>query len=210
MHSDRAAQSESKRNAPVASSPPAGGSADPSAKQVFEILVHEHADMLTAYLRSLVYSSEVVDDLFQETLLVVWRRLGDYDKSRPFGPWLRGIAATLVLEHRRKSARGFLCCEPDVLQALDRRFDGVAQLAGDSFRARIQRLKLCLARLPDKLRECIELAYVRGMLLRQIAEALSASEEAVKKRVQRAREALALCFAGESGAGPAVEAGAEA
>lgn len=181
---------------------------DPSAKQVFEILVHEHADMLAAYLRSLVFASEVVDDLFQETMMVAWRRLGDYDRSRPFGPWLRGIAGTLVMEHRRKSAKGFMCCEPEVLAALDRRFDEIAKLPGDSFRGRIERMKECLGKLPAKLRESIELAYVRGMLIRQIAEALGTGEEAIKKRVQRAREALALCFSGA--AAPAEPTGADA
>jgi DNA-directed RNA polymerase specialized sigma24 family protein len=36
------------------------------------------------------------------------------------------------------------------------------------------------------------------MLLRQIAESLGAGEEAIKKRIQRAREALHECFAGQA------------
>src|SRR4030095_1216705 len=85
---------------PPVNQPPTG----PSARQVFEILVHEHADMLTAFLRSLVLDSSAIHDLFQETMLVAWRRLADYDRARPFGPWLRGIAGVLVMEHRRKRA----------------------------------------------------------------------------------------------------------
>lgn len=170
----------------------------PSGRQVFEILVREHADMLTTYLRSLVRGHDVVDDLFQETLLIAWRRLGDYDHTRPFGPWLRGIASNLVLNHRRKSARAVLSCEPEVLEALERHFDEIPRMAGDTFRERVQRLSGCLELLPDKLREVVEMAYARGMLLRQIAESLGAGEEAVKKRIQRAREALHDCFTGQA------------
>ena len=177
----------------------AGPGVMPSAKRVFEILVREHADMLTAFVRSLVVDSASVDDLFQETMMVAWRRLGDYDSERPFGPWLRGIAATLVMEHRRKQARSnsrVMCCEPEVLESLERQFDSVSKMAGDSFRDRSARLAECMARLPSGMREVVELAYSRGMLLRQIAESLQAGEEAVKKRLQRARDLLAECFAG--------------
>ncbi len=168
---------------------------DPSGRQVFEILVREHADMLAAFLRSLVWRHEVVDDLFQETMLVAWKRLDDYDRARPFGPWLRGIASNLVLAHRRKTANhGVLSCEPAVLEALEAEFNTLSSRPGDSFRGRAESLQDCLAKLPDKMREVIELAYARGMLLRQIALAVSAGEEAVKKRIQRARDLLAECF----------------
>lgn len=167
---------------------------EPSAKQVFEILVREHADMLTAFLRSLLLRTSSVDDVFQETMLVAWRRLDDYDRSRPFGPWLRGIAANLVLEHRRKNARAALACDPGVLEGLDRRFESLARAPGDSFRDRVERLRICMGRLPERLREVVELVYSRGLLLREVAESLGAEEEAVKKRVQRARLALEQCL----------------
>ena len=53
--------------------------------------------MLTVFLRSRVNDEAAVDDLFQETMLVAWKRLDDCDLSRPFGPWLRGIAHRLVM-----------------------------------------------------------------------------------------------------------------
>ncbi len=161
---------------------------------VFEILVREHADMLTAYLRSILWDTNAVDDVFQETMLVAWRRLDDYDRQRPFGPWLRGIAARLVLQHRRKAARGGLSCAPEVLAALDARFETMTQMPGDSFRNRVDRLLECLKKLPEKLRTVIELTYAREIMLRQVALAVGSSEEAVKKRVQRGRQLLADCL----------------
>lgn len=165
-----------------------------SGHDVFEILVREHADMLTAYLRSLLRNNNAVDDIFQETMLVAWRRLDDYDRERPFGPWLRGIAGKLVLQHRRQSAGAALNCDPQMLEALDERFTETARMSGDTFRERAECLFNCIAKLPDKFREAIELTYGRDMLLKQIAESIDASEEAVKKRVQRARQMLADCL----------------
>lgn len=152
--------------------------------------------MLTAFLRSLVVRGQLVDDLFQETMLVAWRRLGDYDRSLPFGPWLRGIAVRLVLAERRKGARGFLNCEPGVLEALEAQYRKFESRPADSFAERMEKLTTCLDRLPPLLREAVDLVYSRGLSLKDLASSLEATEEAVKKRVQRARQLLAQCIGG--------------
>jgi RNA polymerase sigma-70 factor (ECF subfamily) len=175
-------------------------SSPPTAKDLFEILAREHADMLTAFLRSLVARNQTVEDLFQETMLVAWRRLGEYDRSRPFGPWLRGIAAKLVLAHRRKSAHAFLSCEPEVLEALETRFRDFERRPADTFRERLDRLQGCLDKLPPLLRSAVDLVYARGLSLQNLANAVESSEKAVKKRIQRARGMLAQCLESSGGA----------
>ena len=50
------------------------------AHAVFEILVRENAAMLTTYLRAAVRDAADVDDLFQEAMIVAWRRLGEFDR----------------------------------------------------------------------------------------------------------------------------------
>lgn len=166
----------------------------PSGRDVFEILVREHADMLIAYLRSLLGADPTVDDIFQQSMLVAWRRLSEYDRARPFGPWLRGISRTLVLEHHRRGRARATCTDPAVLAELDVRYDQVSAMPGDSFRERADRLNACMARLPEAMRNAIEMVYARGMMIAIAADALGASEEAVKKRVQRARILLAECL----------------
>lgn len=165
-----------------------------SGKAVFEILVREHADMLSAYLRSLVGNDPALDDLFQQTMLVAWRRLDDYDRSRPFAPWLRGIAQKLVLEHHRRGRARATATDPAILAELDLRYDRLAALPGDTFRDRADRLLSCLGKLPEAMRHAIEMVYARGLLLAAAADALDSSEEAVKKRVQRGRRLLADCI----------------
>ena len=169
----------------------------PSGSEVFEILAREHADMLVSYLRSMTAGREVAEDLFQETMLVAWRRLGEYDRARPFGPWLRGIAANLVLAQRRKAARAFLNCEPAVLAALEEEYRALERQPGDSFAERMERLSACMEKLPPLLREAVDLVYGRGLSVQALGTALQAAEEAVKKRVQRARQMLARCVQGE-------------
>lgn len=185
-------------------------SSEPTAAAVFEILVREHASMLSAYIRSLIGGGPSVDDLFQEAMMVAWRRLSEYDRTRPFGPWLRGIARNLALNHVRQLATRPKLTDPQVLAELDRRYDRFTR-PGESFTERLERMRECMQRLPALLREVVELGYAKGMLLAEIAEAVSASEEAVKKRVQRARAALAECIESRfetTGEGPPAHLGA--
>lgn len=175
------------------------------APAVFEILVREHADMLGAYLRTLVGSDSSFDDIFQESMLVAWRRLADYDRSRPFAPWLRGIAQVLVLEHMRKKKARPVTADPLVLAEIDKRFEEFGRGPGDSFADRAERIWVCVARLPESMREAINLVYVRGMQIGAAAESLGASRETVGKRVQRGRQLLAECLGlGDRGLGDRV------
>ena len=42
---------------------------------------------LRAFVRSVLRDSAAVDDVFQETALVLWERFAEYDPARPFGAW---------------------------------------------------------------------------------------------------------------------------
>lgn len=164
------------------------------AKQLFEILVRENADMLIAYLRAAVRDAAVADDLFQETMLTAWRRLEDFDRGRPFGPWLRGIAAKLVLAHHRTSVRVAAPHEPEVLEHLSQRFDQIQSLRGDTFNDKLDALRRCVDALPDKYSDAVQMRYHRELGLAEIGKQLELTAEAVKKRLQRAKSRLSDCL----------------
>jgi len=165
-----------------------------STRQLFEVLVRDNSEMLSAYLRSLVRDPGTVDDLFQETIIVAWRRLDDFDRSRPFGAWLRGIASRLAMARHRGQGRVMFRDDMETIGEIDRRFDSLGGSTAESFRERAGMLAQCLGELPDLLRQVVELAYAKSLLLSEIALAVTATEEAVKKRVQRARALLADCL----------------
>ncbi|MBX7167519.1 MAG: sigma-70 family RNA polymerase sigma factor [Pirellulales bacterium] len=164
------------------------------SQDLFQILVREHADMLTVFLRCAVRDPSVVDDLFQETMLTAWRNLHRFDKTRPFGPWLRGIAAKLILAHRRKSARSMLLCDADILEHLEARHAALAQSPGDTLDEKLDGLRDCLEQLPETYRLAVELRYREGLHGARLAERLDISGEATKKRLQRGRIRLLDCL----------------
>ena len=165
---------------------------DPRA--IFEILVREHAASLMLYLRSALHDPGTIDDIFQETMLVAWRRLDDFDRSRPFGPWLRGIAHKLVLAHARKARRRGIVCNETVLQRIEAQIAHIHDQPGDTLDEKTAELADCLRRLPEDHRRAVELRYGEAQSPDQVAAALDITREALKKRLQRARSRLLDCL----------------
>jgi RNA polymerase sigma-70 factor (ECF subfamily) len=161
---------------------------------LFEILMRENADSLTAFLRAAVEDQAATDDLFQDTMVVAWQKLGEYDRTRPFGAWLRGIARNLVLAYYREAARQVPAPPEQILEHLDRRLAQIDQQPGDTFQDKIAALTDCLTRLAPMYRQPIELHYQQHRSSEWIAEHLATTKDAVQKRLQRARTQLAECL----------------
>ena len=162
------------------------------AEKLFEALVHEHADMLTAYLYAVVGDPADVEDLFQDTMLVAWRRLDDFDDPGAFGSWLRGIARNLVLNHRRRNARRL--CDELVLDRLDFWLERIAAQPGDKWDDKLEALRTCVDSLPAHYKAVIQHRYFKQKSIQQVGESLSVTIATVKKQLQRARSLVLDCM----------------
>jgi RNA polymerase sigma-70 factor len=164
------------------------------ARAVFEILVRENEAMLMTYLRAVVGNQAAVEDLFQETMLTAWKKLSEFDRTRPFGPWLRGIAARLVMAHYRNTKHNFILGGEDMLEYVSRQIQRISEQSGDTWEEKTEALLHCIEALPDRYRKPIRLRYFEGEPAHRIAEVYKISLEAVKKRLQRARALLLDCL----------------
>ena len=164
-------------------------------RDLFEILTREHIDSVRGFLLSSLRDAAAAEDLLQETFLVAWRILDRYDRQLPFGPWVRGIAAKLVLNHRRKLGRGKVhFCDDELLQRIDDGFRDFGRLQGDTFDDKLDALRDCLSRLNGAQRQAIQLHYEHGLHCKEIAARLGIGFEAVKKHLQRGRAQLHRCL----------------
>jgi len=171
---------------------------EPSARDLFEILVREHGDALLASIHAIAGPLHA-DDIFQDTVLVAWRRLEDYNRTRPFGPWLRGIARMVALEYAARQKRVRIA-SPEVMAAVERdlhafeRWTGSAAEAAMGFRERLAALDDCIARLPTPYADAVQSVYRDSHTIAHLAMASDESKESIKKRIQRARAMLAECL----------------
>lgn len=157
--------------------------------------MREHIDSVRAFLLASLRDSITVEDLVQETFLTAWKILDRYDRQLPFGPWVRGIAGKLVLNHRRKLGRNRVhYCDDELLGRIDTGIGAISKLTGDTFDEKIDALRGCLERLTGAQRDAIRLHYENGLHCKEIAERLGIGFEAVKKHLQRGRTQLHRCL----------------
>ncbi len=71
----------------------------------FRRLFEEHASYAWNTLRRFGVREEDRDDLVQEIFVTVHSLLEDYDRARPFRPWLFGITYRIALRDRRRKGR---------------------------------------------------------------------------------------------------------
>jgi RNA polymerase sigma-70 factor (ECF subfamily) len=180
---------------PVPACSPGDNPPPVDSRDLFEILTREHIDSVRAFLLSTLRDNVAAEDVLQETFLVAWRILDRYDRKLPFGPWVRGIAAKLVLNHRRKLGRSRVhYCDDEVLSRIDDSFREFARLQGDTFGEKLDALRDCLSVLSGAQRESIKMHYELGMHCKEIADRLGIGFEAVKKHLQRGRAQLHRCL----------------
>ena len=158
----------------------------------FETMVREHHRRLLAYALALTRRNEVAEDLVQDTLLVAHRDLGKFDASRDFGAWTRGIVRMKYLEWTR-SHRSERMSEAQIeaIEATHREWDRAAEEGrGDALAA----LRDCRGQLGGHIAETLDLFYSEQRSCADIATRLKTTEMVVRKRLQRAREALGDCL----------------
>ncbi len=163
-------------------------------KQVFEVLMQENADMLLAFLRASIRDKHAIDDLFQETMVVAWRRMPDFDREQPFGKWLRGIARNLILAHFRKSGQHPLNVDENSLEWLDGKFSQIQSRSGDTLSEKLALLRECVEGLTNDNKQAIEARYLDQYSLDEIVSKMGLALQTVKKRLYRAKSQLAECL----------------
>jgi RNA polymerase sigma-70 factor (ECF subfamily) len=170
-------------------------------RELFEILVREHEPKLRGFVAALVHDPGSVDDLVQEAFLTAWRNLDRYDRSLPFGPWLRGIAKRLCLAHYRRAKDPRLSFVNDeIVNHLNDLYGLLDTASGDTLDEQLTSLRACFRRLPDHQQRVLQLHYHDSMGCNEIADVLGRSREAVKKLLQRSRAWLGRCIEQRLGA----------
>jgi RNA polymerase sigma-70 factor, ECF subfamily len=130
--------------------------------------------------------------VFQETAMTLWRKHGEYDPSRPFGAWAKGIAANKVLQFRTKAGRAPTPFSPETIDAI---VDAVERKESQrpQWPAAIDALEQCAKTLPARSREILSLRYQEGWPIAQIAERLASTPSAMAMAFSRIRARLYDC-----------------
>src|SRR3990170_9082348 len=155
----------------------------------FGELVQRYQTSVFSVCSRLLGDSAEAEDLAQEAFLRAFRRLASFDAERPFGPWMRRVAANLCLNmlQQRRPTPAELDDEMDEVPGDPRE---TPELAGDRSEL-AQRVRSGLFRLPDSYRAVIELRHYQDMSYDEMAAALGIGVGEVRPRLFRARRMMA-------------------
>jgi RNA polymerase sigma-70 factor (ECF subfamily) len=180
---------------------------------VFGPLVRRYERELYGYLRRYLGDDDLADDVFQNTFVAVFRKIGQYEPGRPARPWLYAIATNQAIDalrkkNRRADRRADLLTAPDDDGEPRPLFELVpsADPAPPDHADRAEQRELVRAavdRLPDLLKQVLLLAYFQGMKYRDIADVLDIPVGTVKSRLHAAL--VKLTEEWEAQASPEVE-----
>jgi len=145
---------------------------------------------VSAFLHAIVGNGAERDDCMQEVAMAVLESYDGYDPSRPFLPWVMGIAQRKAADSVRRRSRRPLLLQPEAADALAAAIVEVADLE----HARMAHLADCIAKLEGQTREICELRYRRGLKPARIAEILGIQPNTAAKSLQRMREQLRACI----------------
>jgi RNA polymerase sigma-70 factor (ECF subfamily) len=149
-------------------------------RQAYGVLLTEASRWLKRYFARRSAPS-AIDDLIQETLLSVHRKLASFDPARPFLPWLAAIARYRWVDHLRRAYRA---AEVELAD------DVAVESEEDEIGARIS-LERLFGLLPPGQARAIELVKIKGHSVAEAARHCGQSEPLIKTNIHRGLKKLA-------------------
>jgi RNA polymerase sigma-70 factor (ECF subfamily) len=151
-------------------------------------LFERHAPWIAARLRRLL-PTEAVEDVLQETFLVVWRAAGRYADRGEVGGWIWGIARRqAALRHRKQGHAASDVIWDDHLQQTDATDPAMTATNRTDLASAIATLG------PEEgpTRELVRLFFIEERSLADVAAVLGIPVGTVKSRIYAVRRQLRL------------------
>ena len=160
----------------------------------FEALLNRDHKKILAFSFSLISDVHKARDIAQEAMITAFKKLEDYDESRDFGKWVRGIVRMKYLEHFRNN-REILPGEEliELIDANYARWDA-AENHASSGENLFQVLNECVKKLNDEQKTVMEKFYYQRQKTGEIARSENLNEATVRKRLERIRSMLKDCI----------------
>lgn len=150
-------------------------------RQAYAALLTAARHWLLRYYRRRVLPHEL-EDLVQDTLLSLHRKLASYEPERPFMPWLAVIARYRFVDHLRLVYRRAEDLGIDTDIAVESEEEAIA--------ARIS-LERLFENLPAAQCRAIELVRIEGLSISEASKTTGQSESLVKVNIHRGLKRLA-------------------
>jgi RNA polymerase sigma-70 factor, ECF subfamily len=170
-------------------------------RDAFGVLVRRFERELYGYLCRYLGDATLAEDVFQNTFLQVFLKIGSYEPGRPVRPWLYTIATNQAIDTMRRNHRHQAVslnqaredktptdADDLLLGSLEAKTVNPLDAAHGEERRLVVRASV--DQLPEFLRQVVILGYYQGLKYREIADILNIPLGTVKSRLHTALQKL--------------------
>ena len=159
-------------------------------RRAFELLYRVYYRRLTRFLAQVTRRPQLVDEIVNDTTLVVWRKAATFNHASRVSTWIFAIAYRKALKALRRAAEP----PPPPWDGDSGWSDGPeTELIARESRNRLRR---ALDGLSADQRAVVELTYFHGYAYREIAQIVGCPVDTVKTRMFHARRKLKVLLDG--------------
>lgn len=155
--------------------------------EALEVLYDRHSRIVLSFATRMLQDRQSAEELMQEVFLRAWRQAKSFSTTRgQFVTWLLSITHNLAIDEiRKRNRRPQRANAADPVLLLTNVTSGGPSVEESAEIGHLQQIvKDAIASLPDHQRLAIELAYVRGMTQREIADHLDEPLGTIKTRMR--------------------------
>jgi RNA polymerase sigma-70 factor, ECF subfamily len=157
----------------------------------FVRLLTSHQRDIYFYVRSLVLDLGEVEEVVQNTNLVLWEKRAQFETGRDFRPWAFQIARHKVSEQRAQYKRNSVRFSDALIDELALQSPQHAKVDNEL----TDDLRRCIAQLPARDRELLNQRYSSLASCERIAKAVGRPIRWVYNTLNRIRQELMDCMA---------------
>jgi RNA polymerase sigma-70 factor, ECF subfamily len=168
---------------------------DADRSDQFAVLIADHQGRLFAYIYALVHSMSDTEDIYQDTVLTLWRKFDQYTPDTNFGAWARTTARFKVDHFYRSKQRNRLHFD-DLLLAELAETEAELDTPDDAETAEFYHRALldCMQRLTATDRRLIGLCYSGSAGIKNVAQQEGRSPQSICNSLRRIRGILFDCI----------------
>jgi RNA polymerase sigma-70 factor, ECF subfamily len=161
-------------------------------RQAYAHIVHQYKGVLARYVKRLLgRQAQAVDDVLQDIFIKAYVNLNDYDRARPFSPWIYRIAHNETISYlRKRNTEPQTVAGEDAQLILDRiagNDDPSANWAEQRTAAEVQR---ALAQIDARYRDVLVLRFLEDKSYDEIADILELPPGTVATCISRGLKQL--------------------
>jgi RNA polymerase sigma factor (sigma-70 family) len=150
----------------------------------FERLYRAYLPRLTRFLQQVTRRPHAIEEVVNDTMLVVWRKAATYSTESKVSTWIFAIAYRRGLKLLKRFDEPVAGDDEDTLVADEAPESAVLQ------RQLRDVLDAAMAQVSPEQRAVVELTYYHGCAYREIAEIMGCPVDTVKTRMFHARRRL--------------------